>query len=382
MIPANDDYSSGPLHKRVLLTGGAGFIGSHLAEALLKSGAQLTIVDNLDPFYSPEWKRGNLATIAEAGRFDFHQTDICDLPRLREAFQKSQPEIVIHLAARAGVRPSIANPVAYEQTNVGGTLNVLELCREFRVERMIFGSSSSVYGATSRAPFSEDEVELRPLSPYAATKLSGELHCATFAQVHGLPVIALRLFTVYGPRQRPDLAIHKFTALLESGQPVPIFGDGSTGRDYTWVGDVVAGILAAVRKNLGEELPRKNTRRNTKDTSKGSAKNRGEHLISRAGSASEASAPYRVYNLGNSNPVRLSELVEKLEAATGRKARRQFLPMQPGDLDLTWANISRAQRELRYHPAMPFTEGLERFVRWHRLQRKEMDQLALRATGS
>lgn len=332
--------------KRILLTGGAGFIGSHVAETLLKSGAQLSIVDNLDPFYPPEWKRGNLAAIAEVGRFDFHQTDICDPARLREAFQKSHPEIVIHLAARAGVRPSIANPLAYEQTNVGGTLNVLELCREFRVERLIFGSSSSVYGATSRVPFCEDEVALRPLSPYAATKLSGELHCATFAQIHGLPVIALRLFTVYGPRQRPDLAIHKFTALIESGQSIPIFGDGSTGRDYTWVSDVVSGILAALMTARVGIRP--------------------EGFTSEEGSGKEARAPYRVYNLGNSRPVKLSELIEELEAATGRKAQRQFLPLQPGDLNLTWANISRAQRELVYRPSMPFTEGLRRFVAWYR----------------
>jgi len=245
-------YTCGvPSHsQRILLTGGAGFIGSNLAEALLGRGANLTIVDNLDSFYPPTWKKDNLEAIQKAGAFEFFETDICEA-KLADVFARVRPEIVIHLAARAGVRPSIEQPVLYEQVNIGGTVKLLDLCRAYRVKKFVFGSSSSVYGATSKAPFSEDQVELRPISPYAATKLAGEMLCYTYAHLFALPVICLRFFTVYGPRQRPDLAIHKFTALMEAGKPVPIFGDGSTGRDYTFVDDIVAGILCAVAHTPG-----------------------------------------------------------------------------------------------------------------------------------
>jgi len=315
------------------VTGGAGFIGSHVAEALLRQRAQLTIVDNLDDFYSPAWKRSNLEEIRRVGSYEFEEVDICDFEGSREAVQRARPDAIVHLAARAGVRPSITHPRLYESVNVAGTVNLLELCREFQVKKFVFGSSSSVYGATSRTPFSEDQVELRPISPYAATKLAGEMLCYTYAHLFTLPIVCLRFFTVYGPRQRPDLAIHKFAMLIERGEPLPIFGDGSTGRDYTYVDDIVWGVLAALRFELKPAV---------------------------------GQAPFEVFNLGNSHPVKLSELVDLLEGTTGRRAIRQRQPPQPGDVQLTWANISKAGRVLGYRPSTQIEEGLQRFVAWYR----------------
>jgi len=318
--------------QRILLTGGAGFIGSHLAEALLRRNAQLTIVDNLDDFYSPAWKQSNLEEVRRVGQYEFNAVDIRDVEGMRKLMVRSCPEIVIHLAARAGVRPSIEQPGIYEQVNVSGTVNLLELSREIGVERFVFGSSSSVYGATSKAPFSEDHVEGRPISPYAATKLAGELFCYTYAHLFRIPVVCLRFFTVYGPRQRPDLAIRKFTAQLEAGRPIPIFGDGTTGRDYTHVDDIVAGILAAVDYEF----------------------------------VSPTDLAFEVFNLGNSHPVTLAELLKLLENATGRIAIREQKALQPGDVPLTWADISKASRLLKYHPNVTLEEGLRRFVSWYR----------------
>ncbi len=316
--------------QRILLTGGAGFIGSHVAEALLRRGAALTIVDSLDTFYDPAWKRANLDEVRHTGSFDFIHADICDAAAIRAAFTQGKPDAIIHLAARAGVRPSIEQPRLYQQVNVAGTLNLLDLAREFRVPRFLFGSSSSVYGATSRAPFSEDQLELRPISPYAASKLAGELMAYTYAHLYGFAVVSLRFFTVYGPRQRPDLAIRKFTSLIEAGKPIPVFGDGSTGRDYTFVDDIVSGVLAALDY------------------------------------APPAGVPYDVFNLGNSHPVTLNEMIAALERATGRTAIREQKPLQPGDVPLTWADLSKSARLLRYQPATQLDEGLRRFVAWHR----------------
>jgi UDP-glucuronate 4-epimerase len=318
--------------KRILLTGGAGFIGSHVAEALLRRGAALSVVDCLDHFYSSAWKKGNLEEIRRTGSFEFFDSDICEVEKMRETMAAARPNVVIHLAARAGVRPSIEQPRLYELVNVGGTLNLLELCREFRVEKFIFGSSSSVYGASSRAPFSEEQPELHPISPYAATKLSGELFCYTYAHLHGLPSICLRFFTVFGPRQRPDLAIHKFVARIERGEPLPIFGDGNTGRDYTYIEDIVAGVLSAI-----------------------------DYMPHRADGA-----PFEVFNLGNSRPVKLTELLELIEKVTGKKAIRDYKDPQPGDVPLTWADISKARRLLGYQPQMALEDGLRKFVAWYR----------------
>ena len=317
--------------KKVLLTGGAGFIGSNLSEALLAGGAKLTIVDDLNNFYSPEWKKHNLADLRTRGEFEFVECDIRDAAALHRAFASTKPDCIIHLAARAGVRPSLAEPELYETVNIGGTLNLLQLCREFKVPRFVFGSSSSVYGATARAPFREDEVQLRPVSPYAATKMAGELLVYTYAHLYGLETVCLRFFTVYGPRQRPDLAIHKFTALLEAGRPIPMFGDGSTGRDYTFVEDIVAGVLSAVSYRH-----------------------------------KDSDAKFEVFNLGNSSPVTLNQLVEALERATGRTAKRDYQPMQPGDVPLTWADVTKSAEHLGYRPHTPLEEGLRRFVAWYR----------------
>ena len=319
--------------QRVVLTGGAGFIGSHVSEALLRRGVQLWILDNLDEFYSPAWKKANLEDMRRVGSYEFSQVDICDIVRLRETLERARPDVVIHLAARAGVRPSIEQPHLYEQVNVAGTLNLLEMCRQLPVRKFLFGSSSSVYGATSRVPFSEDQVELRPVSVYAATKLAGEMFCYTYAHLFALPVICLRFFTVYGPRQRPDLAIHKFTALIEAGRPVPVFGDGSAGRDYTWVDDIVAGVMAAVDYE--------------------------PHPVD--------GVPFEVFNLGNSHPVKLLEMVELLERITGKSVILERHPPQPGDVPLTWADISKACRLLGYRPATRLEEGLEQFVAWYRM---------------
>ncbi len=316
----------------MMLTGGAGFIGSHLAEALISSGAELSIIDNLDNFYSPSWKRQNLACISLRGEYALYEIDIRDFEKMEDLFVKERPDILIHLAARAGVRPSIDQPRLYETVNVSGTLNLLELCRKFRVPKFIFGSSSSVYGATSHVPFSEEQVELRPISPYAATKLSAEILCYTYAHLFHISTICLRFFTVYGPRQRPDLAIHKFMSLIERGQPLPIFGEGSAARDYTYVDDIVSGVLSTLRYEPKEV----------------------------------SGARFEVFNLGNSHPVKLTELVEQLELVAGRKAIRQLKPMPPGDVPITWANISKARHSLGYDPTVPFLEGLNRFVKWYR----------------
>ena len=333
--------------ERVLLTGGAGFIGSHLAEALLRRGSHLTIVDNLDTFYAPSWKEANLKAVRETGEFDFEALDICDREALAKVMARVQPHVVIHLAARAGVRPSIEQPSLYEQVNIAGTVNLLELCRKNKVGKFVFGSSSSVYGESGNAPFSEKELDLKPISPYAATKLSGEMLCYTYAHLYKLPSVCLRFFTVYGPRQRPDLAIHKFTALIEAGKPVPIFGDGGSGRDFTFVNDIVAGILAAVDyKMTGAHSGNGN----------GSNGNGNGH----------AAVPFEIFNLGNSHPVKLRDLVALLEELIGRKAIRETHPFQAGDVPLTWADVSKAGRLLGYKPATDLREGLTQFVQWYR----------------
>ncbi len=287
-------------------------------------------MDNLDNFYARGRKRSNLQEVSNAGTYDFFELDVRDMDALRKVADRVQPEIVIHLAARAGVRPSIEQPALYESVNVAGTLNLLEIAREFKVHRLIFGSSSSVYGITNRVPFCEDDLNTRPISPYAATKLAAELICYTYAHLYGLTALCLRFFTVYGPRQRPDLAIHKFTALIEAGKSIPVYGDGSMGRDYTYVEDIVAGVVASLEYEPEPKLP------------------------------------FEVFNLGNSHPISLTELIAQLEEATGKKAVQDRLPDQPGDVPITWANIDKAKRLLGYSPKTLMKQGLENFVAWYR----------------
>jgi len=318
--------------KRILLTGGAGFIGSHLAEALLRSHCDLAIIDSLDDFYSSDLKKRNLDEISEAGSYSFFQEDIRDVRALKRIFAETRPDAVIHLAAYAGVRPSILRPVSYEQVNIGGTINVLEQMRLFGVRHLVFASSSSIYGNCATVPFSEEEAQTHPISPYAATKLAGEMLVYTYTHLYDMSAVCLRFFTVYGPRQRPDLAIHKFVALMEAGEAIPVFGNGTTGRDYTYIDDIVAGVLAALSFQP----------------------------------SSSNGAAFDVFNLGNSNPVSLNTLISLLEDITGKVARRVLMPAQPGDVAMTWADIAKAVQLLGYRPSTEFRVGLERFVAWYR----------------
>jgi UDP-glucuronate 4-epimerase len=309
---------------RILLTGGAGFIGSHLAERIVGLGHELVVVDDLNDFYSPQIKQRNLAEIQTQGRFEFVAADICDRERLRLQFERQNPELIIHLAARAGVRPSLENPLLYEKTNVEGTLNLLELARQFSVPQFVFASSSSIYGATSRVPFSEAEANPNPISPYGVTKLAGEKLCYCYSHLYSLSTTCLRFFTVYGPRQRPDLAIHKFARLIRDGSEIPRFGDGTSLRDYTYIDDIVDGILAAF----------------------------------------PLQSQFEIFNLGNSHPVSLNQMIESLEKHLGKRARVQAQDSQPGDMPFTHADLNKARQLLGYAPKVPFEEGLARFVAW------------------
>ena len=311
---------------RILLTGGAGFIGSHLAEHLLREGAELLIVDDLNDFYPPEIKRQNLESIKMEGHFQFVENDICDETSMAGTFARFQPNIVIHLAARAGVRPSLQDPMLYEKVNLRGTLGLLELSRKHTVKKFIFASSSSIYGITSQIPFSEAEANPNPISPYGVTKLAGEKMCGCYSHLYGISCICLRFFTVYGPRQRPDLAIHQFAKLMEEGKAIPFFGDGSTLRDYTYIEDIVSGIFASLKLD----------------------------------------SKFEIFNLGSSSPISLKDLVSHLERAMGRKANLIRLPHQPGDMPLTFADTRKAGELLGYNPCFPIEIGLSRFVEWFR----------------
>src|SRR6059058_4290062 len=308
---------------RVLVTGGAGFIGSHLVEKLLACGHQVVILDDFNDFYDPQIKHANIAGFATD--VAVHHVDLRDSESVRKLFHREKIDVIAHLAARAGVRPSIQQPRLYYDTNVTGTLHLLEAARVTEVERFVFASSSSVYGASKRIPFSEDEHLKQTLSPYAATKIAGEFLCSTYSHLYNLRVLALRYFTVYGPRQRPDLAIHQFARRIYAGQAIDQFGDGSTRRDYTYIGDVIQGTMAALKY----EGPR-----------------------------------YDIFNLGESETIQLKELISMLENALGKKAKINRLSEQPGDMPLTCADISKARKLLGYNPTMKFSEGLPGFIKW------------------
>ena len=311
-----------------LITGGAGFIGSHLAERLLARGDKVVVLDNFDSFYDPAVKRRNIARVLAAGggRCALVEGDLRDPAGLDALFDTHAIDQVVHLAARAGVRPSIEQPQLYLDVNVTGTSNLLEACRRRGVKRFVFGSSSSVYGNTREVPFREDARVDKPVSPYAATKAASELQCHSYHHIYGMEICCLRFFTVYGPRQRPEMAIHKFGRLIMQGAPIQRYGDGGTERDYTYIDDILDGVIKAMDKARG----------------------------------------FSIYNLGESRSIPLSRLIELLEEAIGKKARIEGLPEQPGDVVMTCADISRARADLGYDPRVPIEEGIGRFVAWLR----------------
>jgi len=310
--------------KHTLITGGAGFIGSHLGDSLLSDGRRVTVVDNFDSFYVRSTKEQNIAGPLNNPLYTFIEQDICDFTGIMNRLD-GEYDCIVHLAAKAGVRPSIEDPAAYQQVNVAGTLNMLEFARRREVKQFVFASSSSVYGVNRNVPWREDDLVLMPISPYAATKVAGELLGHVYTHLYNIRFLALRLFTVYGPRQRPDLAIHKFARLIAANKPVPLFGDGSTSRDYTYVGDIVQGIRRAMEYD---------------------------------------GSLYEVINLGNCHPVALLGLVQILEEAIGVRAEVEYYPEQPGDVPRTLADIGKAERLLGFRPGTPMEEGLRRFVEW------------------
>src|SRR5947209_1667517 len=308
---------------RILVTGGAGFIGSHLVEHLLAAGHAVVILDDFNDFYDPQIKQANIAGFAKD--VTVHHVDLRDGASVRNLFHREKFEVIAHLAARAGVRPSIQYPQLYYDANVGGTLHLLEAARVTGVQRFIFASSSSVYGASKTIPFSEEEHLTQTLSPYGATKIAGEFLCSTYSHLYQMRVIALRYFTVYGPRQRPDLAIHQFARRIYAGTPIDQFGDGSTRRDYTYIDDIIQGTMAAL--NYSGSL-------------------------------------YDVFNLGESQTIKLKDLISAIEHALGKKAKISQLPEQAGDMPLTYADISKAGNLLGYNPITKLSEGLPKFIDW------------------
>jgi UDP-glucuronate 4-epimerase len=314
---------------RILVTGGAGFIGSHLAERLLAEGREVAILDDFNEFYDPRIKRANIAGFASD--VAVHEIDLRNADAVRALFQREKFDAIAHLAARAGVRPSIAAPRLYYDANVAGTLHLLDAARTVGVERFIFASSSSVYGVCKTVPFSEEFHLTQTISPYAATKIAGEFLCSTYSHLYKMRIVALRFFTVYGARQRPDLAIHQFTRRIDAGQPIDQFGDGTTRRDYTYIDDIIQGVTAALRY----EGPL-----------------------------------FDIFNLGESETVQLKDLIAAIEATLGKTAKINRLPEQPGDVPLTCADISKARRLLEYNPTTPLRIGLPKFIEWYSENKK------------
>jgi len=310
-----------------LVTGGAGFIGSHVCERLLQTGHSVWAFDDLNDFYDPHLKRANIRDIQSLAKpFEFVQGDITDRAALDELFGTVKFDQVIHLAARAGVRPSLAEPALYQRVNVEGTVNILECVRKSGVNKITIASSSSVYGVNAKVPFGESDPIFSAISPYAASKLACEALGHVYHHIYGLDVVMLRFFTVYGPRQRPDLAIHKFASLIHAGKPIPVFGDGSTARDYTYITDIVDGVMACTEKKFG----------------------------------------YEIFNLGESQTVKLNELIALLEVALSKKAVLDRQPTQPGDVPITFADVSKARARLGYNPQVKIAAGIPRFVDWFR----------------
>jgi UDP-glucuronate 4-epimerase len=314
----------------VLVTGGAGFIGSHLLERLLSEGQACVCVDSFDPFYAERIKRANIAGFLEHPDFRLIESDIRDPDTYAKIEKTMDISMVVHLAARAGVRPSLEQPMVYEQVNVHGTTMLLEFSRKKQIDRFVFASSSSVYGNNEKIPFHEDDRVDWPISPYAATKKAGELLAFTYGHLYGISCTCLRFFTVYGPRQRPEMAIHKFTRKIDLGESIPVFGDGSSERDYTFITDIIEGVVKSM----------------------------------------ETLGGYQIINLGDSRTVSLRQLIENIERSLGKKARVERLPEQPGDVRRTCADIRRAQERLAYIPKVPIEEGIPQFVDWYRTMKQ------------
>jgi len=312
--------------KNILVTGGAGFIGSHLVERLLAEKIwRVSVVDDFNDFYAPALKRANAAAHLTDVNYQLFEANICDADILRRIFAENDFETIVHLAARAGIRPSLKQPKLYAETNINGTLNLLDLAREFNVKQFVFGSSSSVYGDNEKVPFNEDDRISRPISPYAATKAAGELICHTYSHLYDIRTVCLRFFTVYGARQRPDLAIRKFSQLITDGKPIQVFGDGATRRDYTYIDDIIQGVRAAIDYDQ---------------------------------------SMHEVFNLGESDTVELKHLIELLEKNLGKKAIIERQPMQPGDVPQTFADISKARELLNYNPQTKIETGIKKFTDW------------------
>jgi len=310
---------------KILVTGGAGFIGSNVCEALIKRNDSVICVDSFNDFYDPKVKEKNIASFSGNKNFTLYREDIRNLESLRAIFEKEKPDKILHLAARAGVRPSIEDPLLYEDVNVRGTLNLLELTKEFKIRHFVFASSSSVYGNNKKVPFSESDPVDNPISPYAATKKAGELLCYAYHGLYKINITCLRFFTVYGPRGRPDMAPYLFTRLISQGKPIEMFGNGTSKRDYTYVGDIVSGIIAALDRELG----------------------------------------YEIINLGNSQTVELRKLISVIEQNLGKKARIISKPEQPGDVPLTYSDISKAKKLLGYAPRTSIEDGMKAFIEWY-----------------
>ncbi len=322
--------------RSILVTGGAGFIGSHLVDRLLSEGEwQVFVIDNFNNFYDPAMKRANVSSHQKNPDYHLFEADIRDKATLKRIFDENTFAYIVHLAARAGVRPSLEQPLLYAETNINGTMKLLELAREYGIKQLVFGSSSSVYGINAKIPFSEDDPIRQPISPYAATKAAGELLCHTYTHLYGIRSVCLRFFTVYGPRQRPDLAIHKFARLMSEGKRIPVFGDGTTRRDYTFINDIIAGVRAAIDYDGSD---------------------------------------YEVLNLGESRTVELRELISLLERELGATAKIDRQPLQPGDVPQTFADITKARQLLGYNPETQIEEGIHRFVEWFQ-ENKKSDKL-------
>jgi UDP-glucuronate 4-epimerase len=315
----------------ILVTGGAGFIGSHLCERLLSDGVKVICLDNFDSFYDPNIKIRNVEGVKKKSPelFELVTGDIRNPEHLKGILQENQVDFVVHLAARAGVRPSISDPLLYQDVNIRGTIVLLESCKAHGIKNFIFASSSSVYGENQRVPFTERDLDIQPISPYGATKRAGELLCYSYHHLYGMNIACLRIFTAYGPRQRPEMAIHKFARLIDQGGKIPMFGDGSSRRDYTYIDDLVDGILGVIRYHKG----------------------------------------FEIYNLGESQTTSLKELIRLIEKAIGKKANIEMLEPQPGDVSVTYADITKAKRMLKYQPGVKMEEGIKRLVEWYKANR-------------